>query len=179
MPSNFLLARGFTWQSIEDRIADRVWQALRDDEPLRTVMGGKIFRTHINLSGVGGRPPLCLLVAVIRPEETPRPSLVLEGSVSIAIILEFEEFASDQLQPGEPSVASLCSYMRTLVDRRLSRPMAGEERVASGAVSWPMAGPVPTEIKGSLTSFFVAMEIRVPYKVSNPGRENLLAPVSS
>lgn len=174
--ANFLTARGFTWQSIEDRIADRAWSALHDDERLMTFMRGAIFRQHIHVSGVAGRPQPCVLVGVIRPTEEPRMSQVIVGETTIGIMLEFEEFASDQLQAGEPSIASLLSYVRMLVDRRLSNPISGEERVANGASRWTSPGAVPNEIRGSLTNFFVALEVAVSYKVSYPSRENLLAP---
>lgn len=175
MPSNFLAARGFTWQSMEDKIADRVWSALHDDETLRTLAQGAIYRQHIHVSGVAGRPPFCILVGVVSPEEEVRPSKVLVGHATIGVMIEFEEFASDQLQPGEASVASLCSYIRMLVDARLSNPIAGEERVTSGHPTWTGAGAVPSEIKGSLTNFFLPLLVRVSYKATYPGRDNLFA----
>jgi len=175
VPSNFLTARGFTWQAMEDKIADRVWAALYQDDPLRTLMGGRIQRQHIHLSGVPGRQQPCVLVAVIRNDETPKLSHLIDSRAHVGIMLEFEDFASDLLQPGEPSIASLSDYMRVRVDRRFANPLAGEERLAAGALEWADHGPVPTAIPGSVTSFFVALEVSVPYKVTNPERINIQA----
>lgn len=159
----------------EDQVTIAIHSILRRDQVLVGIFGNRIYRRHVFTANLQGTYPR-LTVACVQIEETPAMSRILRGEPLIGILVEFEHWHEDLGVNDSRSVASLLSYIRTLVDgakaTRLAVPELGDEPLSNGRDwRWQTVRAIPDTVENQPTAFFVGLELRIPIKPSNPQRQ--------
>jgi hypothetical protein len=158
-----------------DKVTIAVHSILRRDQALVSIFGNRIYRRHVFTPSAQGAYPR-LTVACVQIEETPAMSRILRGEPLVGILIEFEQWHEDLGADDSRSVASLLSYIQTLVDgakaTRLGVPEFAGLPLSNGKDwRWQTVRAIPDTVEGQPTAFFVGLELRIPVKTPNPSRQ--------
>lgn len=166
--------------SAEDLFAIAIWRRLRADAKLVSVFkDSRIVRKHVYAADLEGAKPR-LVVGVILNREPLGLSRLIKGELRIGVLVEFEAF-QEQLADMEPSVQSLLSYIRNVVQNgpphmpgrgiyQFPDPSTEGGWLNDQPVTWEPIPGIPNDLDRP-TAWGIGMEAVVPYKAQAADRK--------
>lgn len=166
--------------SVEDLFAIAIWRRLKADAKLVSVFKeGRILRKHVYTAELAGGKPR-LVVGVILNREPLGLSRLIKGELRIGVLVEFEAF-QEQLADMEPSVQSLLSYIRNVVQNgpphvegrgiyQLADPSTPGGWLNDKPVTWEPVPGIPNDLDKP-TAWGIGMEAVIPYKAQAADRK--------